>query len=109
MKQVWVKDAACAVTASTTLGALLPTVVTAIPEPRSMRELPSTSTTTPPPAAAAKTAIVVLTPRATAPPWRLASSRERGPGISVTRRRSCASAGPPARAVVTRDMCGSKT
>ena len=35
---------------STTRGAALPTVVTAMPEPRSMSELPSTSTRTPPPA-----------------------------------------------------------
>ncbi|CQD06331.1 hypothetical protein BN970_01170 [Mycolicibacterium conceptionense] len=36
-------------------GAALPTVVTAMPLPRSMNELPSTSTITPPPAAAAYT------------------------------------------------------
>ena len=42
--------ATCSRTASTTRGALLPTVVTAMPEPRSISELPSTSTTTPPPA-----------------------------------------------------------
>jgi hypothetical protein len=36
-------------------GAEAPTLVTAIPEARSMNELPSTSTSTPPPAAAAKT------------------------------------------------------
>src|SRR3954466_8218362 len=52
MKQVWVNAATWSRTASTTAGALLPTVVTAMPEPRSMNELPSTSTTTPPPAAA---------------------------------------------------------
>jgi hypothetical protein len=48
MKQVWVKAATCAWTAATTSGAAWPTLVTAMPEPRSMKELPSTSTTTPP-------------------------------------------------------------
>ncbi len=43
--------AAWAATAAATRGLLLPTVVTAMPEPRSISELPSTSTTTPPPAA----------------------------------------------------------
>jgi hypothetical protein len=51
MKQVCVKDCTCSATAAATRGALLPTVVTAMPEPKSIRELPSTSTMTPPPAA----------------------------------------------------------
>ena len=45
------KACTCSATAAATRGALLPTVVTAMPEPKSMRELPSTSTMTPPPAA----------------------------------------------------------
>ena len=52
MKQVWVKAATWACTRETTSGALLPTLVTAIPLAMSISELPSTSTTTPPPAAA---------------------------------------------------------
>src|SRR5262249_52812182 len=68
---------------------------TAIPDPKSMSELPSTSTSTPPPAAVMNTGSTWLTPRATAA-WRRASrSRDSGPGISVTRRRSCGSSGPP--------------
>ena len=50
MKQVWVKSATCACTASTTRGAALPTETTAMPEPKSISWLPSTSTTMPPPA-----------------------------------------------------------
>ena len=50
MKQVWVKSATCACTRSTTRGAALPTVVTAIPEPKSISWLPSASTRMPPPA-----------------------------------------------------------
>ena len=53
MKQVWVKSATCSRTASTTRGEELPIVVTAIPDPRSMSRLPSTSSTMPPPARAA--------------------------------------------------------
>ena len=55
MKQVWVKRATCSVTRWTTRSALLPTPVTAIPEPKSISELPSASTITPPPAAVTKT------------------------------------------------------
>ena len=51
MKQVWVNWLTCSVTRSTTRSALLPTVVTAMPELKSMSEFPSTSTMTPPPAA----------------------------------------------------------
>ncbi|SLJ82726.1 Uncharacterised protein [Mycobacteroides abscessus subsp. abscessus] len=53
MKHVWVKCPAWARTASTTAGWAAPTEVTAMPEPRSTSELPSTSTTTPPSASAA--------------------------------------------------------
>ena len=104
MKQVWVNAATWSRTASTTAGALLPTVVTAMPEPRSMNELPSTSTTTPPPAAAAYTGMMLLTPAETAAERRAASSRERGPGTSVTRRRTCGSVGPPRSAAVVAVM-----
>ena len=55
MKQVWVNAATWSCTRCTTCGALLPTLVTAIPLARSISELPSTSTTTPPPAAATYT------------------------------------------------------
>jgi hypothetical protein len=75
----------------------LPTLATAIPDPRSISELPSTSTSTPPPAAVMKTGRVVPTPSATVAARRAISSRDRGPGISVTRRRSWGSSGPPMR------------
>ena len=48
MKQVCVKAAICSVTASMTRWLPLPTVVTAMPEPKSMSWLPSTSRTMPP-------------------------------------------------------------
>ena len=51
-----------------------------MPAPRSISELPSTSTMTPPPARSTKTGSVVPTPRATAAPRRANSSVERGPG-----------------------------
>src|SRR5690349_8269969 len=89
MKQVWVNAATWLETASTTLGAALPTLVTAMPEPRSISELPSTSTRTPPPARSTKTGNAVLTPAETTELRRANSSRERGPGSSVTIRRSC--------------------
>ena len=75
--------------ASTTPGALLPTFTTAMPAPKSMNELPSTSTMTPPPALAANTGIVLPIFAGRAAARRAASSRERGPGISVTMRRTC--------------------
>ena len=79
--------ATCSRTASTTRGALVPTVVTAMPEPRSMRSCRRR----PPPghrARAAKTGIVVRRPPATAAGLRARSSWDRGPGIGVRRRRS---------------------
>ncbi len=82
-------------TRSTTCGAALPTLATAIPEARSISELPSASTITPPPAASTNTGSVVPMPRAT---WRLRRaifSTERGPGTAVTRRRSWGRPGPP--------------
>ena len=62
MKQVWVKSRELLRTRSTTLGAALPTLVTAMPEPKSISELPSTSSMTPPPARVTKTGSVVPTP-----------------------------------------------
>ena len=68
-----------------------------MPEPRSISELPSTSTTTPPPAAAAYTGMVTPTPVATAADLRAWSSAVRGPGRAVTSRRSWGRVGPPVR------------
>ena len=48
MKQVCVNCRTCSVTASTTRGLPLPTVVTAMPDPRSMSWLPSASLRMPP-------------------------------------------------------------
>src|ERR1700685_3831489 len=87
MKQVWVNLATCSATRAATLGAALPTETTAIPAPKSMRELPSASTMTPPPASVTNTGSTMLTPRATARSRLASSSREAGPGISVTRLR----------------------
>ena len=84
MKQVWVNLAACSATRADTRGAALPTETTAIPDPKSIRELPSASTITPPPASVTNTGRTWLTPRATARSRRASSSRETGPGISVT-------------------------
>src|SRR6476620_7792155 len=98
MKQVWVKAAACSCTRETTAGAALPTLVTAMPEPRSISELPSTSTRTPPPAAVTKTGSAVPTPSATCCFLRSSRARVPGPGISVTSRRSWGRVGPPVRA-----------
>ena len=95
MKQVWVNDATWADTLATTESAALPTLTTAMPEPKSISELPSTSTMTPPPAAVTKTGSVIDNPFATALCLRASNSCERGPGIAVTRRRSCGSDGPP--------------
>jgi hypothetical protein len=65
MKQVCVNAATCSCTLRTTAGAALPTEATAMPDPRSISELPSTSTITPPPAAATKTGSMVPMPSAT--------------------------------------------
>src|SRR3984957_6692654 len=96
MKQVWVNRSACSRIPAVTRGALLPTDVTAIPEPKSISELPSTSMITPPPALM-KMGRTWLTPRATLASRRTSSSRDAGPGISVTRRRTWARPGPPCR------------
>src|SRR4051794_29961051 len=79
MKQVCVKASTCSRTAATTLGAALPTLTTAMPAPRSISELPSTSTSTPPPARSMNTGSVVLTPADTVAARPAASARERGP------------------------------
>src|ERR1035438_2768319 len=89
MKQVWVKRAACSWMASTTDGALLPTLVVEMPEPKSISRLPSTSSRMPGPARTTKMGRVVLTPFGMARCRRASSSRERGPGISVRSRRCC--------------------
>ena len=47
--------ATCSMTRSVTSSALLPTEVTAMPEPKSISELPSASARMPPPAAVTKT------------------------------------------------------
>jgi hypothetical protein len=52
MKQVWENRPTWACTASTTRGAAWPTLTTAMPAPRSISELPSTSTTMAPEASA---------------------------------------------------------
>lgn len=91
MKQVCVKAASCSVALATTASALLPTLVTAMPDPKSISELPSTSSSTPPLARDTYTGRVVPTPAATAPSLRACSSCDFGPGIAVTRRRSCGS------------------
>src|ERR1022692_714795 len=96
MKHVWVNRVTCSRTRSATRGALLPTDATAIPDPKSMSELPSASTSTPPPAAVMNTGRTWLTPRATLAARRASSAREAGPGISVTMRRSWGRPGPPA-------------
>jgi hypothetical protein len=88
-KQVWVNLAACSCTRETTSGALAPTLVTAIPEARSMRWLPSTSTMMAPPARSTKTGRFVPSPRGTACERRCWMARESGPGSSVTRVRRC--------------------
>ena len=75
----------CSVTASTTLGALLPTFVTEIPDPKSIIRLPSTSSTIPADADDMNTGSVTPTPLGSAFVRRAASSMDRGPGISVTR------------------------
>jgi hypothetical protein len=85
VEQVWVKWATCSVTRVTTSSALLPTDVTAIPDPKSISEFPSASISTPPPAAVTKIGSTWLSPRATLRCRRSSSSRETGPGISVTR------------------------
>ena len=95
MKQVCVNDCTCSTTRETTCGAALPTPATAMPEPRSISELPSASTMTPPPAASTNTGRAVLTPLATCRARRSSFSSDRGPGISVTSRRSWGRPGPP--------------
>src|SRR3954454_22493634 len=101
MKQVWVKAATCSCTAATTRGDELPTLSTAIPDPRSISELPSTSTITPPPARSTKTGRVRPTPAETVASRRASRARDRGPGTSVTSRRSCATvAGPLSTSVI---------
>jgi hypothetical protein len=91
MKHVWVNAASCSDAWRTTFASAWPTEVTAMPEPKSMSWLPSTSARTAPEARVMKTGSVVETPRATTLLRRSNSSRDFGPGTSVTRRRSCVS------------------
>lgn len=91
---MWVNRASCSAARSTTRGAAFPTVVTAIPLPKSMNELPSTSTTTPPPAWVTNTGSEDPTPAGSAARCLRSSSADFGPGISVRTRRTCASPGP---------------
>ncbi len=88
-KQVCRKCAACDATASTTAGCACPTLLTAMPAPRSISRLPSTSSTMPPDADATKIGKVVATPSGTAALRRSHNARERGPGISVRSERRC--------------------
>src|SRR3954451_14591521 len=111
MKQVCVNAAACSCTRRTTSGAALPTVVTAIPDPRSIRALPSASSRMPPPAASTKTGSAVPTPSATYCLLRASFSCDLGPGISVTRLRCWVREMPPATVVLMsaaydRGSCG---
>ena len=71
-----------------------------MPEPKSMRELPSTSSITPPPARTAKTGRTLPTPLATVAVLRASSSCDFGPGIAVTTRRSWGREGPPDSSVM---------
>ncbi len=100
MKQVWVKSASCAEARRTTASALAPTEVTAMPEPKSISELPSTSSMTPPPARVVNTGSTEPTPPATAVRRRAWSSSDLGPGIAVTTRRSWGRAAPPDSSVM---------
>ena len=86
---MWTKFAACFAIASTTAGCAWPTFTTAMPAPRSISRLPSTSSTMPPCARWTKIGRVVPTPAGTARVRRSHSARERGPGISVTSLRFC--------------------
>src|SRR3954454_22948664 len=108
MKQVWVNAATCSCTRATTAGAALPTVVTAIPEPRSIRVLPSVSSRTPPPAASMKIGRVLPTPSATYCFLRASFSRDLGPGISVTRFRCWVRDVPPTTVVLMAAAYGAR-
>ena len=95
------KSASCAVARRTTASALLPTEVTAMPEPKSMKRVAVDVLED----AAARTArrtpaVTVPTPPATAACLRAISSCDFGPGIAVTRRRSWGRDGPPDSSVI---------
>ena len=89
MKQVWVKCSTASLTAPTTAGSEAPTLVTAMPEPRSMKELPSTSWMMPPSASATYTGTVDATPAATTALRRSVRATDFGPGKSAWTRRFC--------------------
>ena len=88
MKQVWVNAATAPAPRATTAGSEAPTLVTAMPEPRSMNELPSTSVMMPPSASATKTGTLEATPPATTALRRAASSADLGPGKPADTRAS---------------------
>ena len=94
MKHVCVKSATCCWTPATTAGALLPTLTTAMPEPKSMRWLPSTSTRIPPPARSMYAGSPTPTPEETVAALRACSACDFGPGKAVTSLR-CWSMGEP--------------
>src|ERR671918_2031131 len=87
-KHVCVYAAACSRIASTTAGWALPPFRTASPAPKSISRFPSTSSTIAPEARSTNTGTVLNTAFGIAALRRAISSRERGPGMSVTRRRS---------------------
>jgi hypothetical protein len=87
-KHVCVYRSACSTRALTTAGAEFPTLRTASPAPKSIRRLPSTSSTMAPSARSTKIGTVLKTAAGTARSRRAQSSRDRGPGMSVTTRRS---------------------
>src|SRR5207249_8289541 len=84
-KQVCRKCSACLLIASTTAGAVEPTLRTPMPPAKSRKTLPSTSVMVAPPADSMNTGTPMDTPRETAAWRRCSSSRERGPGTSVRR------------------------
>ena len=83
MKQVWVNLATCSRTRATTRGSELPTLVTAIPEAKSISWLPSTSRRTPPEASSTYTGSTVPTARLTARRRRSCNDCEPAPGSAV--------------------------
>ena len=89
MKQVWVKAASWAATRSATSLLLAPREVTAMPEAKSIRRLPSTSSMMPPSARVTKTGSVMPKPLVTCAVRSACSSVERGPGMAVARWRVC--------------------
>src|SRR5712692_660704 len=86
---VWVKRSSCSRMASVTATEVLPTFRTAMPAPRSISWLPSTSRRIAPEAASTNTGVDEPSPPGTAARRRCSNAREFGPGISVASLRSC--------------------